>query len=176
MDNSISAFQIIVAAIQAIMLAALPAYFSYKSKRAEADAQKQTAVPNLMKAQADMQVEMARAAENLVEPLNNRIITQSAELESLRDVVRKQTNQIASLESELTKLRAENQHKSEQITSLQSDMRSLLAENQLLHNRVQTLERQLTAEKQKTTRLQKRLTEIKTAVDTGPLNEVVVNK
>ena len=156
--------QIVLTALQAIMVAAIPAYFIWRGKRDETQ-------PDLERAHTNLQVELARAAENMVEPLNRRIELQSAELNLLRSLARKQTQDIALLTQQLETLRTDNEAKSIEISIMQGDVVQLRTENEDLRAQMKTLEGKLSYERKRTATLQQRLKEIKSAVETGTLRD-----
>jgi len=131
----------ILAAVQAVVIA----YIIYKQTLGKATVDNR---PAEVKAYAELQVELGRAAENLVEPLNRRIEEQQrqltkqfAEIEQLRSVIRTQSNQITELTKRVNEVERRNGD----------------------------LEAELAVSVENEERLAERLTRIRKEIDTGPL-------
>lgn len=110
MENETLSF---LTAVLPIVLTALgsggivAAYFNYRSKRVEVE-------PDASRAIGDLQVQLAKAAENMVEGLNitiedqhARIEKQAQEMAMMRTTIRQQSDRIAVLEGENKELKAE---------------------------------------------------------------------
>lgn len=155
-NETLATLTSLLPAILTAIVTVVTAFFVLRGKSVETE-------PDADRAIADLQVQLAKAAENMVEPLNLQIeklkkelanvekqleqivITKNAEIEQVRAIVREQTKELATLKEQ----------------------------NRKLAEDVVTLKQEKERAEQRAAKMERRLNQIKDAVDTGPLGSGV---